>query len=548
MMTKNYVVISNAAAMDYLQNFVSLPKNYGSDAYYNRPDIKEIRRTVFEALEKLNELINLGQQINGRKVIIKPNLVGVYHNCGYRVNDMPQSTDPRVFEAVVDYLTCFSSKITIAESSGGGIATANNFKIAGFDRIARRYHTGLVVLENQPVDRYMLPKAEVMKEVCIPRLLSEVVRKEAYFVSVPKMKTNLYTGVTLGFKNAMGILPPNLRYRNHNYQINKKLVDLLYLFKADLSIIDGIVGAEGLTPGPVDPVDMRMIVASNHSVEADRITTEMMGVDPAKNQLIVEATRRGFGDPEVEIVGTKRIVKFRPADKSLMSERFRQHFPNVKMLVGLTKNSPLVIKNLNEVTPEIVRQMEQACGGGCLPAMAQVFEMYLYTRKPSDTSFPLAIIYGESVPLNGKRYYFDGDGKAYDLETIQSLPIKKYAIGECARAMQSSSDSFTGGCCDISACTFGIGKLSGIPIPQLSLANQGLIPMVLAMLETYFQKRKWIQQGEYVDVDYNPLDFDKIFSIPELTAEQMEMDFIPWLFPKMSGEESRQRIRALKLF
>jgi uncharacterized protein (DUF362 family) len=202
---KSYVVIGDASPMDYLQDYVALPKNYGTDAYYTRADVKEIRRTVFEALDKLNELTDLKKQIRGRKVIIKPNLVAVNHNSGYRVADMPQSTDPRVFDAVVDYLTRFTQKITIAEGSGGGMATGANFKMSGYDRIAKRYHAELVVLENQPIDRYILPKAEIMQEVCIPRLFSEVVHGDAYYVSVPKMKTNLYTGVTLGFKNAMGI-------------------------------------------------------------------------------------------------------------------------------------------------------------------------------------------------------------------------------------------------------------------------------------------------------------------------------------------------------
>jgi uncharacterized protein (DUF362 family) len=546
-MCKNYVVIGEAAPMDYLVDFVALPKNYGTDAYYARSDIKEIRRIVFETLDKLNGCIDLKEQIRGRKVIIKPNLVGVYHNSGFRVADMPQSTDPRVFEAIVDYLTKFTNKITIAESAGGGIGTGSYFKIAGYDKIAKQYNADLVALENQPIDRYMLPKAKVMKEVCIPRLISEVVRSEAYYVSVPKMKTNLYTGVTLGFKNAMGILPKNLRYRNHNYQINEKLVDLLYLFKPNLTIIDGIVGAEGLTPGPVDPVDMRMIVASNNSVEADRITTEMMGFDSSENMLIKEAVSRGFGDPNVTIIGTPKVKKFRPADKSLMSDRFKKHFPNVKMLVGLTKNNPMIITDIHQVTPKMTRKMELACSGGCLPAMAQVFEMYLYTTKPSDTSFSLAILYGRGVEIDGKKYYFDSDGKAYDTEAIKALPMKKYAIGECARDMEGIVDYYTGGCCDISACTFGISKVTGLSLPQMSLSNKGLFSLMISILTSYQTKRRWVKQGEYVDVPYNQKDFDKIFPIPELTPAQMKMDYIEWPFPKMTKEQIKQNLKTIKL-
>jgi len=546
-MTKSYVVLTEAAPMDYLVDYVALPKNYGSEAYYSLPDIQEIRRTVFEALDTLNEKIDLNSQIRGRKVIIKPNLVGVYHNAGYRVADMPESTDPRVFDSVIEYLTRFTKKITIAESSGGGLGTMGNFHTTGIDRIAKRYGAELVALENLPIDRYMLPKAEIMKEVCIPRLLSEEVRGEAYYVSVPKMKTNLYTGVTLGFKNAMGTLPVNMRYRNHGYQINKKLVDLLYLFKPDLSVIDGIVGAEGLTPGPVDPVDMRMIVASNNSGEADRITTEMMGFDPSTNKLIVEAVQRGFGDPSAEIIGKKKIVHFRPADKSLIGERFHKNFPNVKMLVGLTKNNLMTITDIRQVTPETVRQMELACDGGCLPCLAQVFEMYLYALKPVDTSFPLAILYGQPVQIDGKGYYFDADAKAYDEEAIKALPMKKYAIGECARSMEVQVEFFTGGCCDISASTFKLGSITGIPLPQLSLANKGLMGMAGSMIETLIAKRKWIKQGEHVDVTYEQKDFDKVFPIPALTPEQMKQNYIEWPFPRMTRDEIRQNLKTLKV-
>jgi hypothetical protein len=312
-------------------------------------------------------------------------------------------------------------------------------------------------------------------------------------------------------------------------------------------VIDGIVGAEGLTPGPVDPVDMRMIVASNHSVEADRITTEMMGFDPSTNKLIVEAVQRGFGDPKVEIIGKKKIVAFRPADKSLIGERFHKHFPNVKMLVGITKNNPLILTDISQVTPEKVRQMELACDGGCLPCMAQVFEMYLYASKPVDTSFPLAILYGQPAVINGKGYYFDAEGKAYDEEAIKALPMKKYAIGECARSMEDKVEHFTGGCCDISASTFKLGGITGIPLPQLSLANKGLMGMAGSMLETFRIKRGWIKKGEHVDVVYNQKDFDKVFPIPALTPEQMKQNYIEWPFPRMTKEEIRQSLKELKV-
>ena len=48
----------------------------------------------------------------------------------------------------------------------------------------------------------------------VPSASCEVAGGESFYISVPKMKTNLYTEVTLGFKNAMGTIPYNLRQRN----------------------------------------------------------------------------------------------------------------------------------------------------------------------------------------------------------------------------------------------------------------------------------------------------------------------------------------------
>ena len=298
----NAVVITPAEKLNYMHNYVALPYDYGRPSYFDRADIKAIRKAVFDSLDLLNEKTGFKARFKGRKVLVKPNLVGVMreacYTCGY---DIPQTTDPRVFEAVIAYLKQVTNEITIGES--GGLTTRAAFKETGYDRIAKYYGTGLIPFEEQPLDRYYVPKAEVQKEVYLPRIISQVVRGEMLYVSVPKMKTNLYTEVTLGFKNAMGTLPSNMRYRNHTWQINKKLTDLLFLFKPDLTVVDGIIGGEGLTPGPIDPVRMDTIVTGTNSVEVDRVVTRMMGFDPDKNELMIEAVKKGFGDPKVQVFG-----------------------------------------------------------------------------------------------------------------------------------------------------------------------------------------------------------------------------------------------------
>lgn len=324
MVDSNSVVsITQAPALDFQQDYVSLPKNYGSEEYYARDDIKAIYQAIKSNLNKLNAKLNFLETLKGKKVIIKPNLVIVFHKFGLVKDDYPESTDPRVIDAIIHYIKPYAKEIVIAESSGRGMPTRASFKIAGYDRLAKYHGITLIPLEEQPVTRYILPKATVMKEILLPKIFQDVITGKAFYISVPKMKTNLYTGVTLGFKNAMGLIPYNLRQRNHNYLINEKLVDMLYLFKPNLVIIDGIVGGEGNTPAPVDPVDSRIIISGNNSVETDRVATRIMGFNPDEIKLISHATAMGFGDPDVEIIGEEPIIPFRPAIRNIFSKAFR---------------------------------------------------------------------------------------------------------------------------------------------------------------------------------------------------------------------------------
>lgn len=536
--------------MDYLNDFVALPKNYGTNDYFNREDVKAIRQTVFDALDELDLKTGFSKKLKGnKKVLIKPNLVFVYHNSGYKQKEYPETTDPRVFDAVVAYIRQFTYNIIIIESSGKPFPTTASFKIAGYDKIANYYKTGLVALEREPVVRYMIPKAQVMKEVYIPDILDEVVKGDAFYISVPKMKTNLYTGVTLGFKNAMGTIPYFLRERNHTYQINKKLTDLLYLFKPDLTVIDGIIGGEGNTPAPVDPVEVGMIVASNQSVEADRITTYMMGFDPAENKLICEADARGFNDPDVEIIGTPRVVPFRPALASILDENFRKRFPNILGLAGHTLNNAPKILDKNSVTPKMALALEQACTGGCLPSICMGFDCNHYSLKPN-YDMDVVVIIGSGVEIDGEKYWFDYNGKPYSKQDIKNLNRKKMAMGKCTgKDMIELADYKITGCCDPAECLSAVSNASGKITPQLHpVNNKTLLPIAFpAMVGTINHKIAWILKGRYVDCPR--AHEDKIFEIPSVSKEDMQKDFIEWPLPKLEGDiKKKALLDQLNLF
>lgn len=545
-MSRSAVIITKAENCNYQTEYVALPKDYGKASYYKKSEVANIIKAVHKNLSDLDKEVHFIEKMKNKKVLIKPNLVAPYYKMGYKDEQYPESTDPRVFDAVISFVKKHTDDIVIVESSGRGMPTSASFIVAGYDRIAKHHNTGLVALEEQPVDRYMLPKAEVMKEILIPRIFSEIVNGEAFYISVPKMKTNLYTGVTLGCKNAMGTIPYNLRQRNHNHAINKKLVDMLFLFKPDLVVIDGIVGGEGNTPAPVDPVDTRLIISSNNGIEADTVATKIMGINPDEIELITHARKMGFGDPSAKVIGPQKAIPFRKADQSLISDYFHKQFPNIKVLVGHTKNNAPKVADAAKVTKEDVRNIEKACIGGCVASLRTGFDDYYYQGK--NNKFKAVIVIGEGIPIGGKIYYFDRDGKAYTVEEIKEMDGKFVNFGSCTK------NNFDG--CKNAISIYGcmpkpgygmsiVHKLAKSNSNIYSLKNKQIGKIGIHLLKSRSKRIKLIKSGEWIDCIPSYFE-DKIFEIPELTPEQKTMDFIPWPLPKLEGEDKKILLKDVK--
>jgi uncharacterized protein (DUF362 family) len=535
---KNYVIVTKAPEMDYKNDYVALPRNYGTPAYYSRPDVSAIRQTVFRNLEELDEKTGFTEKMKNRKVLIKPNFVGVYHKMGFRDDDYPQSTDPRVIDAVVDFVKRHTGDITIIEGSGAPV-TRLMAKINGTDRIVKKYGIRFEAVEELPVDKYLLPQAQVMKEVYIPRTFSQVVRGEAFYISLPKMKTNLYTGVTLGFKNAMGSLSTHMRYRNHNYNIDKKLVDLLYLFKPDLTVIDGIIGAEGDVPAPVDPVEAGLIISGTNSVETDRVATRIMSHDPAQIRLMREADKLGFGDPHVEVIGEVDPIPWRRADTSIISGHVAENFPHIRFLVGAAKNSAPRLSSLKEVTLEKIQAMEQACPGGCLPSLIMAFENYRYMKNYSPDKYKnLTVLLGAGAEIEGSLYYFDKHGKSYTREEILALPGRKVAAGSCTSWMKDQTDYYVEGCtAHVLKLANAIDKATGTKNPMLKKVITNPAYMA-SLLKSMWNRYRMVRAGNPVDIELS-LE-DRIFEGRKLSEEEQKKNFIPCGMPPMTKEQKKQ--------
>lgn len=549
-MNERWVVVRQLSSdVELRQDYVSLPKNYGTDAYFRRKDVAAIRQLVFACLDRLDAHLHFTSRLAAStQAVIKPNLVSVYHKSGMCDEDYPESTDPRVLDAVVEWVQQYQKQVLIAESSGKPMPTRTSFRVSGIDRMAKYRQTGLVALETCPVKRYLLPKARVMKEVLIPEPFVDVAEGRAFYISVPKLKTNLYTQVTLGFKNAMGIIPYALRERNHSYRIDEKLTDLLYLIRPDLTLIDGLVGGEGNTPAPVDPVDCRVLIAGVDPVATDRVGTRIMGMDPDTIPLFIQAEKRGFYHGEAQVDGEVPVFHFRPADASLLGETFHRHFPNVLVLAGHNLAHAPKISDPYSVTPELARQLEGACRGGCLAALRSGFEYVLYAPK-KDQSRALAVVIGGGVEWGGQRWWFDRDGKPYSEQEVRGLSLPLLTVGNCADNLGDAAKWRTPGCCSPSVCMLAATAAMKIPFPLLSLKNKFFFNFGLEAVRMVLVRCGMSLAGIWVDCP--SVHKDQIYPTPVPEPGQEELDFLSWPLPKMDWKTRMKlagdQLRILKL-
>ena len=88
----------------------------------------------------------------------------------------------------------------------------------------------------------------------MPKLsLPQSLRRADLIVSLPKMKTHHWAGVTLSMKNLFGVMP-GVCYgwpKNvlHHAGIRQSILDINAAVRPHLAIVDGIIGMEG--DGPI---------------------------------------------------------------------------------------------------------------------------------------------------------------------------------------------------------------------------------------------------------------------------------------------------------
>jgi uncharacterized protein (DUF362 family) len=163
------------------------------------------------------------------------------------------------------------------------------------ETIRLRDHIGplpgkFVDLNVDEVERVALKtRATKLKELYLPK----TVLRADFVVSLPKLKTHHWAGVTLSLKNMFGIVPGNCygwpKNDLHWAGLTRSILDINSAVRPDFAIVDGIVGMEGNGPIQGMAKSCGVLVVGDDPVAVDATCTRIMGLAPERIDYLANA-------------------------------------------------------------------------------------------------------------------------------------------------------------------------------------------------------------------------------------------------------------------
>jgi uncharacterized protein (DUF362 family) len=211
----------------------------------------------------------------GRSVLLKPNLVEPTRECPH------MTTHPAMILAAAEVFRTWDAIVTVGEGPGhvrdtdfalveSGVAEALALEKLPF---ADLNYEEVAFVKNAG-------RASLLKGFYFPRQVVEA----DLVVSLPKMKTHHWVGVTAGMKNMYGTIP-GIKYgwpKNvlHHNGIPQTVFDINASVPKTIAIVDAIECMEGDGPIMGSPKHMGLVVVGTTMTAVDATVCRLMRINP----------------------------------------------------------------------------------------------------------------------------------------------------------------------------------------------------------------------------------------------------------------------------
>jgi uncharacterized protein (DUF362 family) len=227
-------------------------------------------------LAGLRELGMSPEVIKGKRILLKPNLVET------NPRSIHINTHPLVVRGAAEaFLKSGASQVLVAEGPGHCQDTLRVFEESGLSDVLGEDRIPFIDLNYQ--DGYALPNAgrfSRLTSLTFPATLRQV----DLIVSLAKLKTHHWAGITLSMKNLFGVMPGSYygwpKNVLHYAGIESAILDITATLRPHLAIVDGIVGMEGDGPIMGDPKPVGALVMGRNFPAVDATCARVMKINP----------------------------------------------------------------------------------------------------------------------------------------------------------------------------------------------------------------------------------------------------------------------------
>lgn len=239
------------------------------------------------------------EQFANRRVLLKPNLVEPNR-------DIPHmTTNPAVVVATAEVLRQWGAAVVVGEAPGHIRDTEVAILESGLGDLLDRADVGFADLNYEDVTwikncggRSRLPGF----------WFPNTVAQADYIVSLPKLKTHHWVGMTASLKNMYGTLP-GIKYgwpKNvlHHAGIHETVIDINASLPQTIAVVDGILCMEGDGPIMGTPKQLGVIAVSQNLTALDATLARLIGLDPNRIRYLRDAN--GDLGPTMEHAITER--------------------------------------------------------------------------------------------------------------------------------------------------------------------------------------------------------------------------------------------------
>jgi uncharacterized protein (DUF362 family) len=217
------------------------------------------------------------EQFRGKRVLLKPNMVEPTRQIPY------MTTNPAVVIAAIEVFRSWGASVRVGEAPGHVRDTEMALIESGIGEALKDANLDFADLNYESVGwRKNRGRVSPLRGIYLPQNVLEA----DYVVSMPKIKTHHWVGITCSMKNLYGVLP-GIKYgwpKNvlHHNGIPETVVDINATLQNTLAIVDGIDCMEGDGPILGSRKRMGLILVGNNLPALDATAARIIGLVPER--------------------------------------------------------------------------------------------------------------------------------------------------------------------------------------------------------------------------------------------------------------------------